>query len=410
MSLLAESHDKMLAYMSEMAFYDPAFTPANLQYVSGYGVLEREGLPGLLKLMQHEIKRHKADAVILDGVFIANSHVSEADFRKFVHELQGVASFSGAALVMLTHESRTAESPEHTMVDGWIELKDELKGFRSHRTIQVRKHRGSPILPGKHQIAITNEGISVFPRVEMTIEQTPSAGMIARCLPTGVQRLDDMLGGGFAEGSATLLLGPTGAGKTTLGLHFLCQSTPAEPGILLGFYEPLARLGRKAASIGLDLDGALASGAVKVLSYPPSDNIVDELLWALVERVKATGARRVVLESVGAVRDNLIMPERLPFVLNALRSHLAAEGATMLFTHEIRNLHSPDAMPTDEISVMVDNVLTLSYLQQGMALRRNLSIMKLRDSDFDPRAVEFHIGRHGIAFGPHPRIAASEGA
>lgn len=378
--------------------------------MSGYGVLEREGLPGLLKLMQHEIKRHKADAVVLDGVFVANSLVSEADFRKFVHELQGVANFSNAVLVMLTHESRTAESPEHTMVDGWIELKDEVKGFRSYRTIQVRKHRGSPILRGKHQFTITNEGVSVFPRVEMTIQQTPPAGRIATPVSTGVQKLDDMLDGGLTEGSATLVMGPTGAGKTTLGLHFLCQSTPAEPGIMLGFYEPLARLGRKAASIGLDLDGALASGAVEILSYAPSDNVVDELLWALVERVKATGAHRVVLESVSAVRDNLIMPERLPFVLNALRSHLAAEGATMLFTHEIRNLHSPDAMPTDEISVMVDNVLTLSYLQQSVALRRSFSIMKLRDSDFDPRAMEFHIGRHGIAFGSHPQTAASEGA
>lgn len=44
-------------------------------------------------------------------------------------------------------------------------------------------------------------------------------------------------------------------------------------------------------------------------------------------------------------------------------------------------------------------------LSEGQALRRTLSVVKVRDSGFDPRTHEFHIGPHGIAFGPDPLLS-----
>ncbi|MFZ5721840.1 MAG: RAD55 family ATPase [Pseudomonadota bacterium] len=404
MSLLAENHDRMMAYMGAMSFYDPSAVPKALQYVSGYGTLEREGLPGLLKLMQHEIKRHKATAVVLDGVFVAQSNVSEGEFRRFVHELQGVANFSEATLVMLTHQSRPQGSPEHTMVDGWIELCDELKAFRSYRTIQVRKHRGSKMLRGKHPFRITDSGLAVFPRVETTLEEGPSRGSSISRVSTGIEGLDHLTHGGWPEASAALVLGPTGVGKTTLGLHFVGQATPDEPALILGFYETPARLQAKARTIGLDLQGLCASGALEIIWRPPSENLVDELAWRVIERTRATRAKRVFVDGVVALRDNLIFPERLPSILNALNSYLRELGASALYTSEMREMHSPESLPTDEVSLIVDNVLLLTYLRRERALRRSLSIVKLRDGDFDPRAREFHVTARGIAFGPDPEL------
>jgi circadian clock protein KaiC len=407
MSLLAESHDRMLSYMSNMAFCDPTFIPSNLQYVSGFGVLEREGLPGLLKLMQHEIKRYKASAVILDGIFVANTNVSEGEYRKFVHELQGVAAYNNAVLVMLTHQNRSLDSPEHTMVDGWIELNDELKGFRSYRTIQVKKHRGSDILRGKHQFRISQKGIHVFPRIEASLLETAAVQRPVDRMSTGVCEIDEMIGGGLKSASATMVLGPSGAGKTTLGLQFLMQATPEEPAIMLSFYETAQGLIEKAASIGLDLPGAIASKAVEVIWCPPSDNVVDELAWTLIEKVKLSGARRVVVDGIVALRDNLVIAERLPPMLNAINRHLAETGASVLYTSEIRDLHSPNLLPTNEVSMIVENVIILTYLRREDALRRTLSILKLRDSGFDPRAKEFHIGPQGIMFGSDDNLSVA---
>jgi circadian clock protein KaiC len=64
-------------------------------------------------------------------------------------------------------------------------------------------------------------------------------------------------------------------------------------------------------------------------------------------------------------------------------------------------------MPSDELSAMVDNVLLLNTGRRDQAFRRYLSVIKLRDSDFDPRTHEFHISSSGIVFGPDPRVATT---
>lgn len=94
---------------------------------------------------------------------------------------------------------------------------------------------------------------------------------------SGIDGLDTMLHGGYPAASATLVLGPTGSGKTTLGLQFLSKCTSQEPGVLLGFYERPKRLQIKGKSIGLDMPGLVASGAVTLMWHSPAENLVDEL-------------------------------------------------------------------------------------------------------------------------------------
>lgn len=407
MTLLAESSSRMLNYVSQMGFFEDSALPDAMQYISGYGVLEREGLPGLLKLVQHELKRHNATAMVLDGTFVAQSLASEQEFRAFIHTLQGVAGMANAVLVMLTHQNRDASCPEHTMVDGWIELSDETQGFRAYRTIQVRKHRGATILPGKHRFRISQEGIGVFPRAEGAMAAVPAANANAYRAAIGHQKLDRLLEGGLPGGSATLLVGPTGSGKTTLGMHFLSLSSAQEPGLMLGFYETPAHIRQKARSVGLDLDTPVGNGSLELRWLPPGENIVDEIVHDIVCRAKARNVKRVFIDGLVAIRDSLVIAHRMPYVINALSMQLGQIGATVIYTSEIPELRLDETrMPSDELSAMVDNVILLNTGRRNHAFRRYLSIIKLRDSDFDPRTHEFHIDRSGIAFGPDPRVAA----
>jgi circadian clock protein KaiC len=408
MTLLAESSSRMLNYVSQMGFFEGSALPDAMQYISGYGVLEREGLPGLLKLVQHELKRHRATVMVLDGTFVAQSVASEQEFRAFIHALQGVAGMADAVLVMLTHQNREASCPEHTMVDGWIELSDETYGFRAYRTIQVRKHRGAAILPGKHRMRITQEGIAVFPRAESALDPSPPASAEAHRVAIGHRGLGGLLQGGLPGASATLLVGPTGSGKTTLGLHFLSLCSAQEPGLMLGFYETPAHLRQKARSIGLDLDTLIDAGTLDILWLPPAENIVDELVRDIVNRARARKVKRVFVDGLVAIRDSLVIADRMPYVINALSMQLGAIGATVVYTSEIPELQLEQAMmPSDELSAMVDNVLLLNTGRRAHAFRRYLSVIKLRDSDFDPRTHEFHISSSGIVFGPDPRVATT---
>lgn len=102
--------------------------------------------------------------------------------------------------------------------------------------IRVTKFRGSSLLRGRHSYKITDKGIVAYPRVGALFANPSQAGKPAIGRATsGIARLDDMLHGGLPTAATTTLMGPSGIGKTTVGLHFLSGSSAAEPGLLFPF-------------------------------------------------------------------------------------------------------------------------------------------------------------------------------
>jgi circadian clock protein KaiC len=404
-SLLAESHHRMIEFMQGFDFFDAALISKRMSYISAFNSLQQGGLEGLLRLIKDEIRRQDATAVVLDGVFAARDIAeSEHAYRRFIHELQGITNSQNCAMMLLTHQNHASTSPEYTMVDGWISLQDDLEGFVAYRTLQVCKQRGSNFLGGKHAFRIADAGLLVFPRLESTLNRVPGSDSGTGRLRSGIPGIDIMLAGGLPACSATLVMGPTGSGKTTMGLQFLTYATPQEPALLLSFYETPTRLSLKAKNIGIDFDAMIENGALEIMWYPPTEIIVDEVAHELLQRVQRKGIKRLFVDGVVALRDCLMPHARLPGLLNALNKRLRELGATTVYSSEIRQVFMPDKLPSDEISAMIDNLLMLSYSEQGDLLQRRISVLKLRDSTFDAHAHEIYIGEGGLTFGPDPRL------
>lgn len=399
-TLLSESHDRMLDHMSTMRFFDIDHVPDRLLYISAFQALKEDGVSGLLRLIIREIRRFGADVAVLDGLFIVHDIAAdEQQFREFVHELQGQAVLTDCTLLLLTNQSRGAAAPEHTMVDGWFELRDELHGARSVRSLVVHKQRGGPYLRGRHEFEISDAGISVYPRAEALLTRVPAPSATTERVPTGIASFDRMIGGGYPSGSATLLLGPTGAGKTTLGLQFLSSCTREEAGLLFGFYETPARLRAKARSLGINIDQLIQQGALEILWCPPSENIPDEIQHQLLGAVERLKAKRVLFDGITALRRSFMFPGRLAGYLNAVNNTLKTMGVTIIYTMETPDLLMPESLHTDELSSMVDNVVLLHYIERENVIRHRLAVIKIRDSAFDPFPEEFQVSSGGIQFG-----------
>ena len=254
-TLLAESHDRLFQFLSTLSFFEPQRVGNEIQFVSAFDTLQNEGLDEVVRLLRREINRQKATLLIVDGVLNARSRAeSQLDTKKFISELQGHAAFAGCTVLLITSARLDDGSPEHTMVDGVIEVGEELHGSRSVRRIQLRKTRGSGALSGLHECEIGEDGLVVYPRLESLYAQPsqPDSADLHR-VPSGIDGLDRMISGGLPASSVSLLMGPAGVGKTSLGLNFLAQCSPAEPGLHFGFYETPQRLRVKAHALGLDL-------------------------------------------------------------------------------------------------------------------------------------------------------------
>ncbi|MDB5370086.1 MAG: putative circadian clock protein KaiC [Roseomonas sp.] len=398
-TLLSESHERLFQFLSTMTFFDRERVGDELQFVSAFDTLESEGLDEVVKLLRREIVRQKASLLVVDGLLNARSRAeSPLDTKKFIAELQGHAAFAGCTVLFLTSSRLDDGSPEHTMVDGVIELGEELIGSRSIRRLNLRKTRGSSAVAGQHEFQITGRGIVVHPRLEAVLGRPANADSFGTSqIPSGVADLDDMIGGGLQRTSVTLVIGPSGSGKTTLGLNFLAQSTPEEPGLHFGFYETEERLKRKAEALGLDLRGKIGSGAVRVQWQPTTELWLDAMGHQLLRQVREGKIRRVLIDSLGGMARASTNPGRHVEFFTALINELRALGATVMATWEIRDMLGTNAhAPAMELSSLFDNLFLLRFVEAEAELRRFLSVIKIRDSQYDPSVRELVITSRGI--------------
>ncbi|MBC7213015.1 MAG: hypothetical protein H5U33_24080, partial [Pseudomonas sp.] len=202
-TLLSESHERLFQYLSTLSFFDPALVGDSIQFVSAFDTLEQDGLDAVVRLLRQEIARQQATLLVVDGLLNARSRAETSlDTKKFVSELQGHAAFAGCTVLLLTSARLEEGSPEHTMVDGVIELGEHLVGSTAVRHVQLRKTRGSGALSGRHECQIDESGLQVYPRLEALYSRPSQQGAqtLAR-VATGVADLDGMLGGGLALSS-----------------------------------------------------------------------------------------------------------------------------------------------------------------------------------------------------------------
>jgi circadian clock protein KaiC len=396
-TLLAESHSRLLQHMQELEFFDADAIPERLTYVSGFRVLEEEGLKGMMDLLRKELRARHATMVVLDGfAAVGESADSDRAFKKLVHELQVHAGLAKCTFFLLSSGVANTVQPVHTMVDGLVRLTDHTFGVRAERELQVQKFRGSNYLRGVHTFQISGRGIVVYPRIEAIRDEASDVCRSER-LSVGVRELDERLAGGLLSDTTTMILGPTGVGKTCLGYSFLGQSTDRDPGVLFTFYETPERARLKAAGIGVDFQRLESDNALDILWQPPVESSLDAVGNRILEGVERRQARRLFIDGFNALEHSAAYPERVPQFFAALAERLRSRGVTTVYAAELHDIFSPRiAAPSEGLSPLLESLIVMRFSEMHARVRRVISVLKLRDSDFDSSLSEFEITHRGL--------------
>lgn len=401
-TLLAETHGRMLAHLSSLTFFEPAAVGSRLKYVSAFSAVEQEGLAGLLKVLREAVREHKAGVLVLDGMVTATTIArSGVDYKKFIHELQTWVAVHGCTVLFLTSGGEDGTlTPEHTMVDGIFELGSVVSRLRSLRQLRVTKFRGSGYLEGLHPYAITSAGVVVHPRVEVAFPPRAPQRASATRVSLGSQRLDQLLGGGLRCGSTTLVVGSSGAGKTVLGMQFLAAGLEAnEPVLHFGFYEDPAELVAKASRFGWSFERGRADGTLSVVWQPATEHTLDELAYRLLDAARKSGAKRLFIDGLVGFKE-AVHQERLSAIFSLISDELGALGVTTLITEETRELFVRRIeIPTIGVSAVFHNIIFLRQVERGSELLRLLTVMKTRDSAHDRGLYQIDITDRGLDIG-----------
>jgi circadian clock protein KaiC len=408
-SLLSETHARMFAQLSSLSFFDEGPIGDALYYINGYGVLQREGLTGLLSLLQGSIRDREATMLVIDGIMHAEPFASSGTaLKEFLHSLHQFAEITGCTVLLLGTSGSLAHESDRvsleTIVDGVIELYRERAGMHSFQELEVLKFRGGH-MRGGHTLVINADGVQVYPRTEVALAPSAAALQVARSalasrerVAFGVERLDEMLLGGLLRGSSTVLLGPPGSGKTLLGLHFLAEGARREePGLYFGLNEPPPMVVDAADAIGLDFTSWVDDGRIEIFWQPALGTSLDLLAQQLLARVREQGVKRVFIDGLDAFEDISPSRGRLPLFLTALTNQLRALRVTSLTSIELDHLFGPTVnIPLEGVSAIVENIIFLRYVELQAQLYRIISILKMRRSRHDLAIREFTVGDTGI--------------
>lgn len=399
-TLLAESHARMMVNLRPMRFFDATRVPQSLTYLSAFSVLEAGGLEALTTLLRQELKRFGASLLIVDGlVAVEEAAPSEQAFKKFIHELQVINGFMGCTSVLLTTGQNRGLKAEHTMVDGLFMLRERMTGVRAVRELTVRKFRGSAHMRGHHTFDITEDGVSIYPRLEEIVARgEPPAPLPRRRLAFGIKGLDEMLGGGLPEATPTMLLGSPGSGKTLLGLHFVAEGARnGERSHYFSFYDIPSRATDQAACVGLNLQPFLDSGLLVLSFRPPTEQMLDKLGNELVTLIREKGVRRLFIDGFDGLSKAAVHRARSARFMAALVNECRAHGVSLVYTVETRSLFGPELrFVARGVSMLTENILFTRNTEVRSELNLFVSVLKLRNSGHDRTMRRLDISSSGL--------------
>jgi circadian clock protein KaiC len=215
---------------------------------------------------------------------------------------------------------------------------------------------------------------------------------------TGIAGLDKMLSGGLLPGSANLVRGAPGTGKTLLGVQFLVHGAALhEPGLIISFEEFPQALQSDALSLGWDLRALQEQDLLHLYFTSPQVLLksMESPTGPLSELFIEKGIRRVVLDSVTHFTRLTNDPQELRSIYHRLINALKREGTTSLLLAEEGRI---DAQRTErgQLSFVVDSIILLRYVEIESAIQRAIAVMKMRGSDHVKEIRRYEIRRGGL--------------
>ncbi len=236
-------------------------------------------------------------------------------------------------------------------------------------------------------------------------------------VPTGIQGLDEVTGGGLPKGRVSLVCGKAGSGKSLLAMEFLVHGAVryGEPGVCMDFEETEEKLAANSASLNFDLR-ELAKRKKVLVDYVSieRDQIAESgeynlegLFIRLAQAVKAIKAKRVVLDSIEALFSGLSDESVLRAELRRLFRWLEDHKLTAVVTGEAGE-HTLTRHGLEEY--IADCVISLDHRVTEQISTRRLRIVKYRGTSHGTDEYPFLIDCEGISVVPITSLALTHKA
>jgi circadian clock protein KaiC len=356
-------------------------------------------LTAMLAGLEAKATEMKAKRIVFDGIDILISLLDDpAKERQELYRLQEWLHRTGltAIITAKAFEGDRVSTERYAfmqfMVDAVVMMHHRMLDRVSLRGLRVLKYRGSGFAENEFPLVISPTGIevSVFGQHELTYDVSTER------IPTGVDRLNTMLDGGYYRGSGVLISGAPGTAKTTLSGAFLAAGCArGEAALYVSFDEAASQITRNLRSVGIDLQPYCDRGLLHMYSIRTEARSSEEHFLELKALIKKWNPRNVVLDPISALTKTGGHVSAVHASLRLL-DFARAQGITVLCTSLVASEDAFHETTSMQISTIADTWIHLAYMVRNGERNRTLTVVKSRGMAHSNQVRELILGRDGI--------------
>ena len=349
----------------------------------------------LIERIISAIDEIKPQRVFLDAITQFRFLASDAfQFRKQVQSfLRFVVERKITLLFTSEASDRNPDDDLQFMSDGVI----ELNVAPEMRSVRIAKFRGSDFVSGYHELHLSDRGIAVFPCLA---PQTEQYKFVSEILSSGIPEIDELLHGGIEKGTTTIISGPSGVGKSTLGTQFIKEAAGrGKRSVIYAFEETPETIIKRSEAVNIPVNAMLERDTLSIVKIEPLRYTPSQFSHLVRTEIEQKNAQIVMIDSTSGYNlsfqgDDLIRH------LHALCQELKNMGVTVLLINEIHTITGSNFSVTEAgLSYLADNLIFLCYIELEGRLHKAMGVLKKRVSDFERTLKEFDITRYGIKVG-----------
>lgn len=314
------------------------------------------------------------------------------DFRRYISSFLRYLMERDITILFASEETDVVSDDDLLFIsDGIIQLRLEA----SYRTVQIMKFRGSGFIQDRHTMRLTENGMVVFPK--LIVSPTCQQEFEVQTISSGLSDLDEMLKGGLERGTVTLFSGPTGIGKTTLGLQFMKEAARrGERSVVYTFEEGEMMIKERCHALNIPIQDMLDTGMLSIVQIEPLNLTADEFAHMIRREVEDEDTRIVMIDSISGYKLSVLQGKDLIKQLHIQTQYLRTMGVTVILVNEIHRLADSFRATELEVSYLMDTIIYFRYVEYKGGLRRAIGVLKKRVSDFEKSMRELEFTEYGI--------------
>jgi circadian clock protein KaiC len=353
-------------------------------------------LEGLLIRIGYAIHSLGAKRVVLDTIEALFSGFSnEAILRSELRRLFRFLKDQGVTAIITGEQGSntfTRFGLEEYVADCVIFLNHTVSQQIATRRMRIVKYRGSAHGTNEYPFLIDKLGFSVMPISSLGLDHPASSER----LPTGVSRLDTMLGGkGYFRGSSILVSGTAGTGKSSLAAHFInAACARGERCLYFAFEESQNQIIRNMHSIGINLEQWVEQGLLQFQNARATLYGLEMHLVVMHNAIDQFNPNCVVIDPISNLITTASEAE-VKSMMSRMIDYLKMKQITALCT-DLTTTNTSQERNGINISSLMDTWLLLQIIESRGERNRGLYILKSRGMPHSNQVREFILSDEGI--------------